>query len=61
MLPTDPEELCKLTDMISITTTEFGTDVPGEIFSGCFAVCRSGPYLFSGRYEEYLFLVRRGF
>lgn len=36
-LQTDPKEKYKLTVMISPRTTEFGTDIQGEIFTGCFA------------------------
>lgn len=43
MLPTDPEELYKLTDVISIRATGFGTDRQGEMFSACFAVCKNTP------------------
>lgn len=60
-LPTDPEELYKLTDMISIRTPESGTGIRGEIFSGCFAVCKNAPYQFSRGYKEYPYPVRRGF
>lgn len=36
-LQTDPKELYKLTVTISTRTTEFGTDIQGEVFTSCFA------------------------
>lgn len=49
MLPTDPEEVYKLTDMISIRTTEFGTDAWGKY---SVAVLQCAEMLHTGSAED---------
>lgn len=49
VLPTDPEEVYKLTDMISIRTTEFGTDARGKY---SVAVLQCAEMLHTGSAED---------